>query len=221
MRLLAGLLLLFGAATAQELWTVQTVAFPDYRQALAAEADLEALGFDAYTEFTMFEGRQYTRVRVGCFDSRPAATRMAELLAGSFTDEAVVQPLTEGAEVAFCLRDDVGFIKPADWSIQSQDSLQIVFRVHLAGYTGYVRMRNAEWLLLTEIEPATVPSLGPSYRFEQITLGGQQVVRAAVGGTELNICTGRLLWQSGRTVVIERGNTVSACIVETPQGPGL
>src|SRR5690554_5291108 len=171
MKLLVGLLLLLSVAAAQdeERWTVQTVAFPDFRQAQQAEAELAAHGFDVYTEFTMFEGRQYTRVRVGCFDSRQSAGLIADLLSGNYTEEAVVQPFTDGAEVSSCLRDDIGFIKPADWSIHSQDALQIIFRVHLAGYTGFVRMRNAEWLLLTEIEPATAPPTASSIRFEQLT----------------------------------------------------
>ena len=218
LRLFACLLLTAGFAAAQELWTVQTVAFPDYRQAQEAEAELAELGFDVYTEFTMNDGQQYTRVRIGCFESRHAAELTATLLAGRMTREAVVQPLTPGAAVSFCLRADVGFIKPGDWTIQNQDSLQIVFRVSLAGHTGYVRMRDAEWLLLTEIEPATVAPSGPTYRFEQLTVAGVQMVRASIGGHNLNVCPGTLLWQSGRTAVVERADSVVACVVEAPRG---
>src|SRR5690625_4403092 len=125
--------LLLGVAAAQELWTVQTVAYPDYRLAQATEAELRDRGFDAYTEFTMFEGRQYSRVRIGCFSSRDAAEWLAGLLTAGFTDEAVAVPMSEEAQPGYCIRDEVGFIKPADWSVHSQDSQQIIFRVHLAG----------------------------------------------------------------------------------------
>jgi len=212
------LLLLLGFAAAQELWTVQTVAFPDYRQAQAAEAELKRLGFDAYTEFTMHEGKQYTRVRVGCYTARESAEWLAELLVAGFVAEAAVLPYTDEAEAAFCVRDEVGFIKPRDWDIQVQDALQIVFRVRVGGHTGYVRLRDGQWRLLTAIEPATSPAAVPAVRFEQLSLAGQQVVRARTPSGDRVVCPGRLIWQSGLSVVTDRGSSVSACVLQP--GPG-
>lgn len=218
-RLLILALLLSVAAAQDGRWTIQTVAFPDYRLAEAEVERLAAMGFDVYTEFTMFEGRQYTRIRIGCFTTRPAAELMAQVLAGRITDEAVVQPFTESSAPSFCLRDDIGFIKPADWSIQTQDSQQIVFRVQFSGHTGFVRMRGAEWRLLTAIEPATSSPAVITLPFEQVTAAGQPVVRTTIAGQPRLICPGRLLWQGGSTAVVERNNTVAGCMVE-PVRPG-
>lgn len=207
-----------GLTGAQELWTVQTVAFPDYRQAQDSEATLRGHGFAAYTEFTMFEGTQYSRVRIGCFNSREGAEWLAGFIAPAYTAEAVPVPLSEGSSIAFCVTDDVGFIKPADWAVQSQDSQQIVFRVQLAGHTGYVRMRNGEWRLLTHIEPATAPTSSQSVSFEQATLAGSQVVLASTPHGRRIVCPGRLLWQAGMSAVIERGPLVTACTVKPLTG---
>lgn len=219
--LLTTLLILPAVAAQEERWTIQTVAFPDYRLAEAEVDRLAAMGFDVYTEFTMFEGNQYTRIRVGCFETRPAAELMAGIMAAGITVEAVVQPFTEGSSPSFCLRDDIGFIKPADWSVQAQDSQQIVFRVQLGGHTGFVRMRGGDWRLLTAIEPATATPAGITLPFEQVTAVGQPVVRTTIAGRQRLICPGRLLWQSGRTAVVERANTVAGCMVEPviPGGP--
>lgn len=217
--LLVALALLSQAAAQDGRWTIQTVAFPDYRLAEAEVDRLAGMGFDVYTEFTMFEGTQYTRVRVGCFESRPAAELMAQVMAGRITAEAVVQPFSEDAAPSFCLRDDIGFIKPADWSVQMQDTQQIVFRVQLGGYTGFVRMRGGEWRLLTAIEPATASPAGITLPFEQVTAAGQPVVRTTIAGRPRLICPGRLMWQAGRTAVVERASTVAGCMVE-PVRPG-
>lgn len=208
-------LLLSGVAAASpDRWTVQTVAFPDYRQAQDAVSELQQRGFDAYTEFTMFEDTQYARVRIGCFTSEAAAAGMAELLLRGAAEEAVVQPLSPGAAAGFCLHDDVGFIKPAEWRIQQQDARQIIFRVQLAGAVGYVRMFDAEWRLLTELEPTAPAGGGVPLQFRQESFADQPVVSAPVGGQNRIVCGGELLWQSGRTAVVERSSVISACSVE-------
>lgn len=219
---LVAVLLLLGCqlALAQELWTIQTVAYPDYRQAQSDQEQLLAAGFDAYVEFTMNAGIQYSRVRVGCFDSRGAAETLAGLLAGAFVAEAIVQPFTPGAAPGFCVRDSVGFIKPPVWSVQAQDERHIIFRVQLGGHSGFVRMWDGEWRLLTAIEPVSVPPAGRVVPFEQVTLGGQQVIVARLDGSRRYVCTGRLIWQSGLTAVVERGSTVSACVLEDPSSGG-
>lgn len=221
LRLTAALLLLGSfPALAQELWTIQTVAYPDYRQAQSDQEQLLAAGFDSYIEFTMNAGIQYSRVRVGCFDSRFAAESLAGLLAGNFVAEAIVQPFTPGAEPAYCVRDSIGFIKPPVWSVQAQDERHIIFRVQLGGHSGYVRMWDGEWQLLTEIEPVSVTPAGRVFTFEQVTLGNQQVIVARLGGGRRYVCNGRLIWQSGRTAVVERGSTVAACVLEDPSYAG-
>lgn len=209
------LLLTAGTVFAQSgYFTVQTVAFPDYRMAQDVISDLRSHGFDAYSEFTMFEGTQYARVRIGCFSSEAAAAVMADLLLSGYADEAVVQPFSPGAGATFCLRDDIGFIKPAEWSIQERDRVQIVFRVQLAGATGFVRMFNGEWRLLTEIEPDVPPPATGSVPFRQEGRAGQPFVLAQVAGADRIICPGELVWQSGFTAVVERASVVAACVVE-------
>jgi len=215
-RALLLLLFLAGSGIASSHWTVQTVAFPDFRLAQDVIAELRTHGFDAYAEFTMQDDTQYARVRVGCFSSEAAAAAMAELLLAGFADAAVVQPYSAGSGASFCVRDDVGFIKPADWSIQEQDRQQIIFRVELAGAVGFVRMAGAEWRLLTEIEPAAPPSSAGSVRFYQAEGSPGALIRAEVAGSDRIICPGELMWQSGHTAVVERSTMIAACVVESP-----
>ncbi len=204
---------MFGAEAQEELWTVQTVAYPDYRQAVETADELRAMGLDSYTEFTMHEGMQYTRVRVGCFLQRHGAEALAALLAGNVTREAVAQPLTEGAGVSFCVSDDVGFVKPDQWEVVVNAPAQIAFRVQLRGHTGYVHMSGTEWRMLPEL--ATLPAQvgAQSSRFEQLTFGGVQMIRMRFGVERLLVCPGRLIWQDAFVAVVERDRTVSACVV--------
>ncbi len=207
----------FGARAQEELWTVQTVAYPDYRQAVGTAAELRAMGLDAYTEFTMHDGVQYTRVRVGCFLQRHGAEALAELLAGNVTREAVAQPLSEEAGTSFCVSDDVGFVKPDVWEVVVDAPGQIAFRVQLRGHTGFVHMSGTQWRMLPELD--TVPSQVGSggNRFEQLTFGGTQVIRMRFGTENLLVCPGRLIWQDAFVAVVERDRTVSACVVR-PSG---
>lgn len=215
-------LLLAAMAVAQEqeyrFWTVQTVAFPDYRQALTTSGELLQLGFDAYTEFTMSGGVQYTRVRIGCFEGREAAERMAGVLAGLVTAEAVAQPLTPGAPVTFCVHDDVGFVKPLNWAVETESAHEVTFRVQVGGHVGYVRNANDEWRMLTQPESAQPGANPQALRFEQITLAGRQLIRTVLETQTFVVCEGRLLWQGEGVAVVERERTVAACRVRP--GPG-
>src|SRR5690606_6621355 len=95
-------------AAAQGEWAVQVVALRDYREAQAASAQLLALGFPSYLEFAMNQGRQFVRVRVGCYTSREAAEAMAAALRGHVTADAQPVELSPGAAVPGCTEESVG-----------------------------------------------------------------------------------------------------------------
>jgi hypothetical protein len=195
-------------------WTVQTAAFQDYRQASAQVAELSDLGFDAYSEFVMQDGRQYARVRVGCFGSRDAAVSFAADMHGRLTGEAVAQPLTPGASPRACSHWEPGFIKPARWDVVRQGS-DIVFRVELAGHVGYLRHDGATWSFGHSLPagPSTAP--GGAARFRAARTAGAELVQARLAdGSWVHACGGRLLWQRGRVAVVERSDSVIACVVD-------
>jgi hypothetical protein len=197
-----------------ESWTIQTVAYPDYRQAVETLEELQALGFDAYTEFTISsDGRQFARVRIGCFTDRHGAELFARSLRGVVVQQAVVQPLNAGASVSFCLESEVGFLKPGDWEVERQSNTEIVFRVQVAGYTGYIRRADGEWQLLPE--PVGLPEVtgAGSGIFRQVNVAGIAAVAAQVAAGERIACLGTLLWQNGSVAVVERASTVIACVV--------
>ncbi|HEX7004684.1 MAG TPA: SPOR domain-containing protein [Trueperaceae bacterium] len=211
---LAAILLLPMAQAQAQFWTVQTAAFQDYRQALSQVDQLLDLGFDAYSEFTMSNGQQYSRVRIGCFAGRSAAEAFASDLSGAVTAEAVPQPLSEGASVTACVDWDVGFVKPREWSIERRRP-DILFRVEVGGQVGFLRHTGAGWEF-THSSPA--PLLAPaeqSVDFVEVEIGGVTLVQARPrGGDPVNACGGQLLWQSGRVAVVERSDSVIACVVD-------
>lgn len=202
-------------------YTVQTVAFPDHREANDTVAELRQLGFDAYSEFTMHEGRQYSRVRIGCFTDRNAADLLARSLRGVITRQAVVQPINADAPVTFCSRNEVGFVKPVSWAVHWQADEQIMFRVELDGHTGYVHLIDGHWRLLHEPLAAPASSLPRNGPHQQVERHGVPLVVRNIAGAELVICSGRLLWQDARTAIVERVNTVIACTAEEVNQPPL
>jgi hypothetical protein len=209
-----GLLLAFTSALALN-WTIQTVAFPDYRQAVSTADALRELGFDSYIEFTMSgDGRQFARVRIGCFTDRHGAELFARSLRGAITEQAVVQPLNAGAEVSFCLRSEVGFVKPGSWQIERQNDQEILFRVAVAGHTGFIRRADGQWQLLPEaLEPRSDSGSGTG-PFRQAELSGVALTVARIAGNDRVVCPGSLLWQNGAVAVVERANSVIACVIE-------
>jgi hypothetical protein len=212
--LLACLLLQLTLALAAS-WTIQTVAFPDYRQAVETVETLQELGFDAYVEFTMSgDGRQFSRVRIGCFAERHGAEAFARSLRGAVTQHAVIQPLNAGAGVSFCLRDEVGFVKPAAWGIERQSSHEILFRVSVAGHTGFIRRAAGQWQLLPEPEAVPAAATARQGTFRQHDVSGVALVGATLGDSDKVVCPGRLLWQNGSVAIVERSDSVVACIVE-------
>lgn len=203
----------------------------DYRQARAQVAQLRDLGFDAYSEFAMNDGRQYARVRVGCFGSRDAAAQFARDLRGFVTAAAVPQPLGPGASPSACVDWEVGFVKPLQWEIQRRGE-EVVFRVELDGVVGFVRHDGQGWRLSQEL-PTPVASPGarvgedegdsgrPGIRFEQAVVSRlERVVARLPGGSRVVVCSGRLLWQGGNAAVVERSDSVIACVVDVDEVGG-
>lgn len=195
-------------------WTVQTAAFQDYRQATSQAAELLALGFDAYLEFVMQDGKQYTRVRIGCYRERASAEAVAKELAGRITVEAAAQPLTENARTRACVTWDTGFLKPQRWELTRRGA-DVVFRVEVGGHVGYLSHDGQAWRLDHRMPPRLTVTAPTGLEFREEQLGGLTLVQAILGdGSALNVCSGRLLWHSGNSAVVERTNSVIACLVE-------
>lgn len=213
-------LLLAGTALAQT-WTVQTVALRDYQEARAVAADLERSGFDAYTEFAMDQGRQYTRVRVGCYHARGDADALAELLRARATDEAAVVPRTPGAPAAGCVRRNVGFRAPESYHQPIPGSATFV--VDVGDVRGMIRFRNGGWELLQEPAAQALAPTRPaaSTRFEQVADADPAFVRVHEERDAWIVCPGRMLAQEARAAIVEQGGVVVACIWtpgSAPQG---
>jgi hypothetical protein len=212
----AGWLVWAGVASAQAAWSVQTVALRDLREANAEVARLSALGLAAYTEFTMLDGLQYVRVRVGCFD-RENAERWAALLRIGIASEAVAQPMdAPPPEGVTCAAVDVGFRKPAEWTLASRPDEQPTFRVEVAGHAAYLRYDGAGWRLWQAVapppEPVPAAGFGPAGASEGVvhaaTLGGRAIVRHAVWGA---LCPGRLVATIGDVGIVDQGDAIVAC----------
>lgn len=205
------LLLGFGAA---ENWTVQTAAFQDYRQASEQVAELQSLGFDAYSEFAMQGGRQYARVRIGCFATRDAAVSFAGDIRGRITADAVAQPISALAAGRTCVRFDPGFVKPDRWELLRQGR-DLLFRVELGGQVGFLQHDGGGWRFLHERPSPPAAGALTQQRFRQVRIGGLNLAQVQLAdGSRLNACGGLLLWQYDWTVVVERASRVIACVVD-------
>lgn len=205
---------LAGPAAAQELedaWTVQTVALRDLREAEATASDLRELGFPAYTEFSMNDGQQWVRVRVGCWIGRDGADAMAEILRGLSTAEAVAVPLSPGAEVA-CVDVDVGFLKPSRYLPLHLNGELPTYRVEVADHVAHVRHDGDRWLVVQggdEPTPAEAPLGAVTYRSGEIR--GYAVVLLVTDGVATAFCPGRLVAQAVDVAVVEWSNAIVAC----------
>ncbi len=199
-----------GVAAAQAAWTVQTVALRDLREANAEVARLNDLGLAAYTEFTMLDGLQYVRVRVGCFD-RETAERWAGLLRAGVTSEAVAMPLEAPPPGGVpCVAVDVGFRKPAAWALVSRPDEQPTFRVEVAGHAAYLRYDGTGWRLWQAVTPPPEP-MAPApvvAVVRQARLAGEDVVRHALWGA---LCPGRLVASVGDVGIVDQGDAIVAC----------
>lgn len=207
------LVLSSGMATAAG-WTIQTVALRDLRDAQATADDLRTFGFDAYTEFAMWEGEQFVRVRFGCYGSRDAAEEMAVRVRTSFVANAVPVERTPGAPAEGCLEERTGFLKPAYWR-QLDDGLP-AFEVEIGNTTAVVRHNGLRWRITqeTEVLPDLLPA-APAH-FRQGLVGDVPVVEIARGGSWLVVCPGRLLAEVGEVAIVDRGDRIVSCRLQHP-----
>ncbi|UCH27529.1 MAG: SPOR domain-containing protein [Trueperaceae bacterium] len=207
--------LLLGTSAAQP-WTIQTVAYRDFRDASTVAESLRTLGFDAYTEFAMFKGKQFTRVRVGCFTSKLAAENMASSLRKGITREAVPLPLTPGADVQACIDLEIGFLKPSVWQLDGIDGEAILFYIEIGGKEAYVRHDGARWEVLQSRPETYRRTISSEVRFQQIYLNDVALVQLSRMQHTINLCEGSLLWQGSNVVVVEQQGAVVACRLESP-----
>jgi SPOR domain len=198
---------------AQE-WTIQTVAFRDYRDAQAAVQQLQALGFEAYVEFSNgSDGLQYARVRVGCFDSQETADLTVQHLIGVYTKEAVSVPLSAGAPVPYCIRREVGFIMPTRWYTYFTTATEATFMVDLQGKQAFLKHDGATWQMgqnLSELGITAVPpSVGTSGYFSEVAASPfpQILYRSDIS---LLISQGKLLWQQANVVLVQENDMIVA-----------
>jgi hypothetical protein len=195
-----------------EAWTVQTVALRDYGEAQAVADDLRGLGFAAYTEFAMHQGRQWVRVRVGCWFGREGAEGVAEILRALVTDEAVAVPLTPAAPVR-CVDIEVGFIKPERYLPVHLPGELPTYRIEIADHVAHVRHDGEAWRVLQgedEPEPVAAPRNGTTYRTGE--LRGYAVVLVIDDGTASVFCPGRLVAQVADVAVVDWANAIVACM---------
>jgi SPOR domain len=199
-------------------WTIQTVAFRDFRDAQAAVQQLQSLGFEAYTEFANgTDNLQYARVRVGCFDSKETADLTVQRLVGSYTKEAVSVPLSSGAPVPYCVRREIGFITPTTWYTYFTTATEAVFMVDFVGQQAFLKHDGAAWNMgqnLGEIGITAVPaSVGTSGYFSEVAASPYPQILYRSDLTIL-ISQGRLLWQKANVAVVQENDTIVAYFVD-------
>lgn len=215
-RALAALLLFvsFGGIATAAGWTIQTVALRDFRDAQTTVDDLRGFGLDAYSEFAMWEGEQFVRVRFGCFFSREIAEEMAVRVRTSFIDDAVPVERTPGAPTDGCLEEGTGFLKPANWR-QLGEGVP-AFEVMVGETTAVVRHTGRRWRVSQADEP--LPPLGPPSepRFSQGLLLDIAVVETVRGEFSLVVCPGRMLAEIGDVVIVDRGDRIVSCRLRQP-----
>lgn len=205
-----------GSVAAQG-WTVQTMALRDLDEAEARISELVELGFDAYSEFAMSDGRQYVRVRVGCYARRAGAEALAATMRGAYTAEAVAVELSVEAGHRFCVRREVGF-RADGWEQRAEGVA--AFRVEVDGASALMRFRDGSWQVLQDgaleaLPPGTEPSEGPF----RPARGGAWVA-TEVTGRPLRVCPGRLLAQEeGAAVVALDGAVMSCHLTEVEAAP--
>jgi hypothetical protein len=204
--------LAFAQVPDEDAWTVQTIALRDLREAQATAEELRDHGFPAYTEFAMHEGRQWVRVRVGCWVGRDGAEAIVELLRGLVTREATAVPLSPGAPVA-CVDIDVGFIKPSRFLALHALGEMPTYRVEVAEHVAHVRHDGEGWRVSQgESEPDPLPAPIGSLRFRAGELRGFAVVLLDDGIEATVFCPGRLVAQVGDVAVVEWANAIVACV---------
>ena len=215
--LLAALACLTAVAGMAQGWTVQTVAVRDLREARHVAADLVSLGYDAYTEFSMDdEGRQWVRVRVGCYHARPGAEAMAGILRGHVTKEAVAVVRTPTAPARGCVRRVVGFRAPDTWTQPVPDVA--TFIVEVADVRGVIRFDDGRWRVLQEAAAeALAPGSVVGRLFRQDDSTPRPFVRVRHADGDFFVCPGTLLAQDDVAAVVEDEGVVLACTWRPPR----
>lgn len=194
-------------AWGQGTWSVQTVALRDLLEADSRVAALLGFGLPAYTEFTMQDGLQYVRVRIGCFTTREAAEAWADVLRRTLVDEAVAVPIDRGLPAGIgCVVADVGFRKPTRWRLVSLAGEQPMFEVDVGGHVAYLRYDDDHWRMWQGVAPEAAPVV--PVRTVAGRLGGYAIVRLVDGPA---LCPGRLLAATGDVAIVETGDVVLAC----------
>lgn len=215
-----------------EAWTVQTVALRDYRMAQDRVDALRAHGFNAYSEFAMNDGKQFVRVRVGCFNDKLAAQAAAIALEQYLVDEAVVVPLSDDAPIDYCVRHDLGFRYPDAWGVWSSEANGVVFWVELGSRRGFVAYNGQSWqvvqtqqeadalrgasLLASRAEPVSPLLSVPWSDAVSVNLSSWQgdfVQARLADGTRLMVGQGKVVWRSSTAVVIESAEGLVAITV--------
>ena len=207
-----------------EQWTIQTVALRDFEMAGEWIEDLRAQGLNAYHEFAMDNGKQYTRVRFGCFSEREAAESAAAAARQQLAvvQEAAVVPLSDDAPVDPCVVHEVGFNLPDAWGVLAVEEAGILFWVEVGGRRGYLAFDGGGWQVLqtlTEAEalkgtswlaaagepgrPLLTASTGDAVpaSFREWRRGGY-LKAVTEAGEEFLIGRGEVLWSSDRAAVI-------------------
>ncbi|MGL4610734.1 MAG: SPOR domain-containing protein [Trueperaceae bacterium] len=199
-------------------WTIQAVAFRDYRDAQVAVEQLQTLGFEAYSEFSSgSDGLQYARVRVGCFDSQETAELTVQRLAGSYTKEAVAVPLSPNAPVPYCVRREIGFVTPTTWYTYFTAVEHAVFMAEVQGQQAFLKHDGARWAMgqtlgelgITEVA-ASVMNAG---YFGEVAASPAPHILYRSDITIL-VSQGKLLWQRGNVVLVQENDMVVAYHVE-------
>lgn len=198
-------------------WTVQTVALRDFRQAQDMVAQLQQLGFPAYTEFAMNDGHQYTRVRVGCFTQRDGALALADELRNGVSNDAVV--IEASAEFQrsgrLCTEYQTGFLKPGIWSYLGSNDNVAVFQVEVGTLTAYVAHDGIGWEVVQSFDPtfesAVVPRVPSNWRAQSSNVANQSQVMKHLEGSWWYACRGNLLGVFRDVAFVETSRAVVSC----------
>lgn len=209
-------LLLFAQGYAQP-WTVQTVALQNYEEALATQAQLQALDYDAYVDFGLYQGQQFVRVRVGCFDDQDSADFFARQLAGQVTAEAVAVPAESETGASLCIKRLIGFALPERWDVLASTASGISFWVELLGQRRFVAFTGTAWRVAQSERDLSSLGAAPS-QGETVEVFRQDGATPRIlftwSETPLTIAVGELLWQRGAWAVVLEDGAVAAYHVE-------
>lgn len=208
-RLAIFLVLSFGLAQGQT-WTIQTASFNDYRLAQRSLDRLLSAGFDSYNEFFMEKGRQFVRVRVGCFESRETAQNFLNTMNSLGQTSAYV--VTNTNTSSSCINRSIGFITPKRWGTYSLNNENIIFWVNIAGLTAFISHSYLGWQISQTSNDLLVDSaqekLAPEYYTQ--TNEDSPIYVALPNQKAYKLTAGKLLWHSGIiAVVLENDMVVS------------